>query len=489
MNEHDNTEICFFDVLIIGAGVTGSAAARELSRTNLKVGVLEKEPDVCEGTSKANSGIAHAGYDAMPGTLKAQMNVRGAALLPELAKELHFDYIQNGSLVLCFEEQGRAAIEDLLQRGITNGVRDLRILEREEILEMEPAVNSSVVCALYAPTAAIVCPFGLNLALAQNAAQNGVSFFFNEKADVIEKTERGWRINNRYEASIIINAAGVEADGLHNKTGAAPIHIRPRKGEYFLLDKSAGSLCKATLFQLPSSKGKGVLIAPTVHGNLLVGPTAEFVEEKEDTSTTMEGIEQVRLQAANTIADVPFGSVITSFAGLRAVPESGDFLIEESAPGWIDAAGIESPGLTSAPAIGEKLAGMVCEKLHPQADTSFNPTRKPIVRTKDLPLAKRHELIMNDPAYGRMVCRCEGVSEGEIRDACLGAIPAVSLDGVKRRVRAGMGRCQGGFCMPKVMEIISQTAGIPFEAVGKSGLKSTIIVRKDKEDAAYGTDQ
>lgn len=473
------------DVLIVGAGVTGSSIARELARTDLKTAVLEKELDVCEGTSKANSGIAHAGYDAKPGTLKARLNVRGSEMMPQLSEELGFDYFNNGSLVLCFDEEHRPAITELYEKGQANGVQGLQILEREAILEMEPHVNPDVVCALYAPTAGIVDPFGLNVAMAENAADNGVEFIFGEPVETIEKTENGWLVNNKYQTKVLINAAGVFADKIHNMSGAKPMHIRPRKGEYFLLDKAAGSMASHVLFQTPTCKGKGVLVSPTCHGNLLVGPTADFTEDKDGVNTTSDGLANVRSQSMLTIQDIPWNQVITSFAGLRAVGETGDFIIEEAAPGFIDAAAIESPGLTSAPAIGEMVADMVKEKLHPGVNPTFNPKRKPFVMVTRLTPEEWNRLVKEDPEYGKMVCRCETITAGQIRDACTRSIPARSLDGVKRRVRAGMGRCQGGFCSPKTMEIIAEECGIPFDAIRKSGIGSTVITGKDKEDAEY----
>lgn len=474
-----------FDVLIAGAGVSGSAIARELSRTDLKTLVLEKEPDVCEGTSKANSGIVHAGYDAMPDTLKARLNVRGAELMPQLAEELQFEYRNNGSLVLCFQEEGRPALKDLLQRGLANGVPGLQILDRDQVLALEPNVDPDVVCALYAPTAGIVCPFGLNIALAENAADNGVRFRFEEPVVSLQPAEEGWLVNDRYLTRVFVNAAGLQADTIHNMACPDPIRIRPRRGEYFLLDKAAGSLASATLFQLPTDRGKGVLVAPTVHGNLLVGPTADFTDSKEAVNTTAQGLETVRQQAGRTIRDLPFRQVITSFAGLRSVPEGHDFVIRESAPGFIDVAGIESPGLTSAPAIGELVAGMIREKLHPGANLSFDPHRKGFVRVNELSQEDWNRLIEQDPAYGQIVCRCETVTAGEIQDACRRSIPARTMDGVKRRVRAGMGRCQGGFCSPKVLEILCEETGLSPEQIRKSGADSPLVTGRNKEEADY----
>lgn len=475
-----------FDVLIIGAGVTGSAIAMELAKTDLKIGVLEKEEDVCEGTSKANSAIVHAGYDARPGTLKAKLNVEGNRMIPQLAQQLDFDYEPNGSLVLCFDEADRPALMELYNRGLTNGVQGMEIWEKEQILEKEPHVSDQVVCALWAPTAGIVCPFRMNFAFAENAADNGVEFFFDTPAEKIEKIEGGWKINDRWTTRAVVNAAGLYADEIHNQVcPEKPIHITPRRGEYFLFDKSAGNLAHSTLFQLPTALGKGVLIAPTVHGNLLAGPTAENLESKNQTSTSAAGLDNVREKARITMENLPYNQVITSFSGLRAVPEGGDFIIEEAADGFFDAAGIESPGLTSAPAIGVMVADMVRNRLHPGERKNHISTRKGFIDVARLTPEEWNALILENPAYGNMICRCESVTEGSIIDACHRSIPCRTLDGLKRRVRAGAGRCQAGFCSPKSMEILSRELNIPMDQIQKSGKGSVIIVSRDKEDCAY----
>lgn len=475
-----------YDVIIIGSGVTGSAVARELAKTDLKVAVLEKEEDVCEGTSKANSGICHAGFDARPGTLKARLNVEGNRLIRELAGPLSIDFRQTGSMVLCFDEEHRGKVEELLERGKANGVKGLEILEKDEVLARAPHVNENVVCALWAPTAGIVCPFSLNFALAENAADNGVEFFFDEPVKTIEKDGADWLVNGKSRAKVLVNAAGLYADEIHNMVCPDhPIRIRPRRGEYFLFDHDAAGLADCVLFQLPTALGKGVLITPTCHGNLLVGPTAENLEDKEALNTSARGLEEIRTKAALTIRDLPYHQVITSFAGLRAVPENGDFIIQESADGFFDAAGIESPGLTSAPAIGVLIADWIEKKLQPGKNEHFIETRKGFVKLDELSAQEWNDLIREDPDYGTIVCRCETISAGQIKDACTRSVPARSLDGVKRRVRAGMGRCQAGFCSPRTMEILAEMQNIPLENVQKSGSGSRIFTGKDKEGAAY----
>ena len=480
-----------YDVIIIGAGVTGAAAARELSRYKLSVCVLEKEEDVCCGTSKANSAIVHAGFDAETGTLKARFNVRGSEMMEELARDLDIPYKRNGAMVVCIDESGKDGLRELYERGVANGVKDLRILDRQECLAMEPNLSENVVAALYAPTSAIICPFMLNIALAENANVNGVDFFFNTKVEALtpftcEKCgEPVWKIrtnNGEYRARYVINAAGVYADVLHNMVSEKKIRITPRRGDYCLLDKTAGGHVSHTIFAQPTKMGKGVLVTPTVHGNLLVGPTAVDVEDREGCNTTAEGIDTLIARAGDQVRDLPMRQVITSFAGLRAHEEGGEFIIGEAedAPHFIDCAGIESPGLSSCPAIGEYIGAMMKEKLGLEEKEDWVGTRKGILDPSALSLEERNELIKKNPAYGRIICRCESVTEGEIIDAIRRPLGARSLDGVKRRTRAGMGRCQAGFCSPRTMEIINRERGLPYEEITKNGRASRLVIGRTK---------
>ncbi len=356
-----------FDVVVIGGGVTGCAIARELSRYNLNTCVVEREEDVCSGTSKANSAIVHAGHDAVPGSLKAKFNVEGNRMMEDLAEELDFEFKRNGSLVLCFAEEDRPALEELYQKGIKNGVPDLKIITGDEVRAMEPNVSEQVVAALYAPTGGIVCPFGLTIALAENACDNGVEFIFNTEIKEIRKAESGYELEADemlLKASYVVNAAGVYADVLHNMVSEKKLHITPRKGDYCLLDKEAGNHVSHTIFQLPGKLGKGILVTPTIHGNLLTGPTAKDIEDKEATATTAQELAEITQKASVSVNNIPFRLVITSFCGLRAHEDGDDFVIGEAddAPGFFDAAGIESPGLTSAPAIGAYVANLIAEK-------------------------------------------------------------------------------------------------------------------------------
>ena len=355
------------DVIIIGAGVSGCACARELARRKASILVLEKEEDVCCGTSKANSAIVHAGYDAPHGSLMARLNVQGSRMMPALAKELDFAYRRCGSLVVCLDEADRPALQALYQNGAANGVEGLRIVEREELRAMEPNAADEAVAALWAPTGAIVCPFGLTFALAENAAANGVRFQFDTAVTGVAAIDGGWRVQTAagaYEARCVVNAAGVYADTVHNWVrGDDPLTIVPRRGEYFLLDHAAGDHVRHTVFQLPGRLGKGVLVTPTVHGNLLVGPTAQDISGKDDTATTAAGLDELRAKAGLAVKDIPLRQTITSFAGLRAHEPRHEFFIGEIAPGFVDCAAIESPGLSSAPAIGVMVADLVTRSL------------------------------------------------------------------------------------------------------------------------------
>ena len=472
-----------YDVVIIGAGVSGSACARELSRYNLSICVVEKEEDVCCGTSKANSAIVHSGIDCKPGTLMSEMNVRGNELMEPLSKELDFEFRRNGSLIVCFSEEDRPKLEALYEQGISNKIPDIRILDAHEVHEMEPNLSEEVVAAIYCPTGGIVCPFGLNIALAENAATNGVEFRFNTEVTDICRKDDGYQLstNRGYILTrCVVNAAGVYADVFHNMVSSKKIHITPRRGEYCLCDKNAGNLVDKTIFQLPTKLGKGILVTPTVHGNLLLGPTAENIEDREDTATTQSGLAFVLEKAGMSVKNVPSRQIITSFSGLRACADRGDFILEESAPNFFEAAGIESPGLTSAPAIGVYMAEMAAKALGLTKKESFNPVRHGVVHLNSLSVGERAEKIRENPLYGSIVCRCETISEGEIVDAIRRPLGAKTLDGVKRRTRAGMGRCQAGFCSPRVMDILARELNLPLTAIRKNEKGSEIVFGKTK---------
>lgn len=489
-----------YDVAIIGAGVIGSAIARELSRYQIHACVIEREEDVCCGTSKANSAIIHAGFDANPGTLKARLNVRGNEMMDTIAKELDVPFTRNGSLVVCTKDQDRSGLDKLMEKGSANHVPGLRILERDELIKMEPNLSDDVTCALYAPTGGIVCPFHLTMAFAENAYDNGVSFYLNTEVTGITRSENGYciKVNRKegvcsgtpldpgthtIETKAVVNAAGVYSDVMNNMVSGQKLSITARKGEYMLLDKSAGAHVSHTIFQLPGKMGKGVLVTPTVHGNLLVGPTATDIDNKEGVNTTADGLDYLGKTAALSVKNIPLRQVITSFAGLRAHETQNDFIIGElaDAPGFFNAAGIESPGLSSAPAIGEMVAGMIAEKYALEKNPDFCATRKGILQPETLSLEERNALIRKQPAYGNIICRCEMITEGEIIDAIHRSLGARSLDAVKRRTRAGMGRCQAGFCSPRTMEILEREVPMSMFEITKNGGKSKFVVGQNKE--------
>ena len=472
-----------YDVIVVGAGVTGAAVARELSRRKGRFLVAERALDVCEGTSKANSAIVHAGFDAEPGTWKARMNVRGNQMMDQLSEELDIPFKRIGAFVVCFSTEDLPKLRELYGRGVKNGVTDMELLTGDQARALEPHLSQEVAGALLAKTSGIVCPFELTLGLAESAAKNGVAFSFDTQVTGVEPGEQGWVVHTSqgdFSARAVVNAAGVFSDQVHNWVCEEKLHITPRRGEYCLLDHTAGNHVSHTVFQLPGKYGKGVLVSPTVHGNLLLGPTAKDIGDPEDTATTAAGLQEVLEKSALGVKDIPTRQVITSFAGLRAHEDGDDFVLGESAPGFFDAAGIESPGLTSAPAIGEYLAELITEKLGLSENPAFDPLRKGVPKVKDLPVEERAALLRKDPAYGQIVCRCEEISYGEIRDAIHGILGAKTLDGIKRRTRAGMGRCQGGFCSPRVMDLLSQELGLDLTQIRKSGNDAQIVLEKTR---------
>ncbi|MBE5842328.1 MAG: NAD(P)/FAD-dependent oxidoreductase [Butyrivibrio sp.] len=474
------------DVIVIGAGVSGCAVARELSRYDINVCVLEKCSDVCEGTSKANSAIVHAGFDAEEGSLMAKLNVEGNEMMDQLSKDLDIPFKRNGSMVVCVHKEELDGLKVLYERGVKNGVKGLKLLSKEEALELEPNLSGNVEGALLAPTGGIICPFELNIAMAENANVNGVEFRFNTEVEDIKKDADGiWHIrtnNGEYKARYIVNAAGVYADKIHNMVSADKMHIIERRGDYCLLDKEVGNYVSHTIFPQPTKYGKGVLVTPTVHGNLLVGPTAIDIEKKEGNNTTQEGLDAVISKASENVKNLPMRNVITSFAGLRAHLERHEFVIEEvkDAPCFIDVAGIESPGLSASPAIGKMVGDMLKEKMGLKEKADWISTRKGIKSTEGLSIEEMNALIKENPAYGNIICRCEMVTEGEILDAIHRPLGARTLDGVKRRTRAGMGRCQAGFCSPRTMEILHRELDLPYEKITKSGGKSNIVIERTK---------
>ncbi|MBR3966041.1 MAG: NAD(P)/FAD-dependent oxidoreductase [Clostridia bacterium] len=473
-----------YDVAIIGAGVVGGMIARELSRYNLRTVILEKENDVAMGATKANSAIVHAGFDAKVGSLKAKLNVKGSEMMEQVAKELGVKYKRNGSLVIGFSDEDLETIKELYERGTKNGVRDLAILDREQLREIEPNIGKKATCALHAPTGAIICPYELTVASIGNAMDNGAELITSFEVTSINRENGAYEICSKDQtvsARYVVNAAGVYSDAVAKMVGDDTFTVHPRRGEYILLDKECGTLVSHTIFRTPSKMGKGILVSPTVDGNLITGPTSVDMEDKTDKSTTAEGFAHVIKETAENVEGVPFGKTITSFCGLRAVGSTGDFIITSPLKGFVNAAGIESPGLSSAPAIAEYIVDILHEsglELHKNKD--FNPTRRPMHHFREASIEEKNAIIAKDKSFGKIVCRCETVTEGEILEAIRTNPKPRDLDGVKRRTRSQMGRCQGGFCSPRIVELLSRELGIKYEEVTKFGGESVINFGKTK---------
>lgn len=474
-----------YDVAVVGAGVVGALTARELTKYRLRVALIERYNDVAMGATKANSAIVHGGFDAVPGTLKAKLNVRGAALMPGLCKRLGVPYENNGSLVLAFSEEEMTNLGVLMDRGRQNGVSGLEIIGPDKIRGLEPNVGGEAVGALLCTSSGIVCPYELTVAAAENAVTNGAEFIRSCEVKAISYADGAFTLHTEAgetEASYIINAAGTHSGELAEMIGDGSIRIIPRKGEYYLLDKAFGGLVSHTIFQCPTRLGKGVLVTPTVDGNLLIGPSASDEEDRDDTDTTQEGLSFILQRALKSVPSLNIKGAITSFAGVRAHPAGDDFIIgfSEKNDRFLNLAGIESPGLSAAPAIAEYAAGLFCEKAAPKLRTDFDGRRPAPVRFRNLSKAEREALVAKDRRYGRVICRCETITEGEILDAIHAPAGARDIDGVKRRTRAGMGRCQGGFCGPKVAEILARELGIPLNGITKFGGGSKILFDRTK---------
>jgi len=481
-----------YDVAIIGAGVVGGLIARELSLYGLRICVLEKENDVATGASAANSGIVHAGFDAKPGTLKAKYNVLGAEMMEAVCRELGVKFKRDGSLVVGFGPEDRKNIELLMDKGLQNGVKKLEILGKEQLHTLEPGLSDDADCALWAPTGGIVCPYELTFAAVGCAMDNGAELLTNFEVDRIEPQAdgtHGYTVGaadgRQVQAELVINCAGVYSDRIAQLIGDGSFKITPRRGEYMLLDKTTGRLCTHTVFRTPTKMGKGILVSPTVDGNTLLGPTSEDIEDKDDTSVTDAGLDKILSQVRQEFPGVNTGSIITSFCGLRAHGSTGDFVINSPAPDFINVAAIESPGLTSSPAIAVRVREMTGEILEMHGrkisrDPRAVSGRKALHWFKELSESEKNAVIAKDPEFGRIICRCEQITEGELRYAMRTAPRPADLDGVKRRTRAQMGRCQGGFCSPNIVRMLAEELDIPFEAVTKSGAGSYINVGRTK---------
>lgn len=474
-----------YDVAIIGAGIIGSSIFRELTKYNLKVVILEKEKDVSMGSSKANSAIVHAGYDPKEGSLMAKYNVKGNEIFEDLCTELSVPFKRNGSLIIAVNDEDLKTVKALYENGTKIRVKNLKILTKEEVLEKEPNLSEEIVGALYAPTGGIVGPFEYTIALAENGVANGGEIKLEKEVISIEKNNT-FKITIKdgeiVESKFVINAAGLYADTIHNLICKESFKIIPRSGEYFVMDKSQGSVVSHTIFQCPSKLGKGVLVTPTVHGNLLVGPDARDIDDKEDLGTVGDGLNAVRESSMLTTKKVNFREGIRNFSGLRANPDTGDFIVEENdeVKGFIDVAGMKSPGLSSAPAIALGVVDIL-DKSGCKLDKKSNfKAKREQIHFMELSAKEKAELIKKNPQYGRMVCRCESITEGEIVDAIKRSFGVLSIDGIKRRCRPGMGRCQGGFCGPRVQEIIAREFNVSLEDVVQEKSGSYILLGKTK---------
>ncbi|MDU6016164.1 MAG: NAD(P)/FAD-dependent oxidoreductase [Clostridium perfringens] len=470
------------DIIVIGAGVVGCSIARELSKYNLDVLVVEKNSDVSEGISKGNSGIVHAGYNEKIGTLKAKLNIEGNKIFDDLSRDLQFPFKRNGAFILAFSDEEMKTLESLKENGEKLGVEGLEILTREEALNIEPNLNKEIVGVLNVKTSGIVSPYEMTIALAENAAENGVEFKLNSKVTNIEKISEGYKVtlNNKEVVSgkIIINASGLEGAFLNNLVSMTKREINPVKGEYCLFDKVAGSMINKTLFQVPNKLSKGVLVTPTAEGNLLVGPNAV---EGKTLETSREGIDEILDKSKKSIEELPVARILNTFSGIRPKTKEGDFIIEEveDAKNFINVIGIDSPGLTAAPAIGVYVVNMIKEKLDLVEKKNFKKTREKIVRFAELSLEEKNKLIKENPAYGHMVCKCEFVTEGEIVEAIHRPIKALTVDAIKRRTRASMGGCQGVGCTLPISKILSRELGIDISDINKNSEGSPVIGFKE----------
>lgn len=475
-----------YDVVVIGAGVIGMSVLRELSRYKLNICAVEAQSDVAEGASKANSAIVHAGYDPQEGTNKAKFNIEGNNIFAEVCSELDVEYKMIGSLVVAFDEKEINMLQELLQRGKRNGVKELEIKDRDWVLKNEPNLNKKIKAALFAPYSGITNPYKLTIALFENAIQNNANVIFNFKVEKIEKLEDSFIIQSQngdvIVSRVVVNCAGVYADEISKLVGDDSFEIYPRRGQYFILDKTQNGLVNKVIFQVPTEKGKGVLVSPTVDGNILLGPNSEYINKKDDKSTTKEGLEEVFEKAKMVVPTLTKKDVITIFSGIRATPNTHDFIIEESkrVKNFFNIGGIESPGLSASLAIGKYVSSLVAEKLNAEEKSNFNPYRSKVPRFSECSFTEIEEMITKNPSFGNIVCRCELVSEYEVVEAIKRG--ARTLDAIKKRTRAGMGRCQGGFCTPRIMDILSRELNIEKDKITKFGNNSYILIGKRWED-------
>lgn len=465
-----------FDIIIIGAGVIGTMIARTLSKYKLNILVLEKENDVGNGSSGANSAIVHSGYDPEVGSLKAILNVKGNSMFDQVANELDVEFIRNGSITLANTSEEVEILDDLAKRAKLNGV-EVKILNHDELKKIEPAITDKVIKGLLAPSCGIINPFELVVAAMENAMDNGVELKLSEEVKSINRIENIFIVNtskNSYKTKYVINCAGVYSDKVNEMINEKSFTIKPRRGEYFVLDHFDNNYVKHVLFNVPSSKGKGVLVSPTTHYNYLVGPSSEYILDKEDVSTDKETLDMVKKNAYSLVDNLRLDKQIRIFSGVRAVSDTNDFVIEETSPNFINVAGIQSPGLASSPAIAEMVSSMIKNK---QLKENYNPYRRKLPRLNKKSFEEKNKLCKENPLYGNIICRCENISEGEIVDVIRRNCGAKTIKGVKKRVRPGFGKCQGGFCEASVLKILARELGVDEKTI-VYGKENAVILKE-----------
>ena len=460
-----------FDCLVIGAGVVGTLVARKLSSYQLDIAVIEKESDVGNIVTMANSAIVHSGYDPVPGSLKAKLNVLGNKMFDQIADELDVEFERRGSLTVALYDSQLPLLEELAKRSAENGV-PVKLLSAKEVIEMEPNINPNVKGALFAPTAGLINPFQLPVHAMENAIDNGAKLFLDEKVIGIKKVNDHFEVKcesgNVYESKLIINCAGIYSEEIHKMIEPIDYKLTPRKGEYFILDHYSDSLVKHTIFPLPSEKGKGILVTPTTGGTYLVGPSAEVTFSKDDVSTDKMTLDEVKRQALDMVPSIPFNQVIRTFAGTRPTPSTHDFIIgfAKSDDHFINCSGIESPGLASSPAIAEYVVNeFVSKVLSLKKKDNFNPYVKKRVNLSKMSPEERSKFVKEHPAYGQIICNCEKISLGEILEEFESSVPPKTIKAVRKRTRAGFGKCQGGFCQPLVTTLLAKQFNLPLNKV------------------------
>lgn len=471
------------DIIIIGGGIIGCSIARELSKYNLSITLIDKNEDVATGVSKANSGIIHAGFNENPNTLKAKLCVEGNKLYDELSKELNFTFNRNGALVLAFNEEEEEKLIELKNNAEVLNISDITILNKEELIALEKNISTKATAALFAKNSGIINPFEATIALAENAFENGVEFLFNSKvininnsADFCNVTLENGQV---IQGKIVINAAGLLSDEINNLINRRHYNHTAVKGEYYLLDKVAGKTVSKTIFTIPSKLSKGILVTPTADGNLLIGPTADEINDRTALNNTLSAMHKIKETASLSVENIPFNRTLNTFSGIRPNISSKDFIIELVDNNIISLVGIASPGLTAAPAIAKHVVELVNNTLTLTKKVNYKATREKVIKFTELSVDEKNALIKENPSYGKIVCKCELITEGEVINAISRPLGAKTLDGIKRRTRATMGGCQGIGCLLPVVTVLSKELGIPLIDINKNNNSSTIVGFKE----------